>query len=175
MRCRNCDKEFPTYMNIDGRVQNLSTRKFCIECSPFNAHNTKAILEKKAVCKNCGVKLSNRQKLFCDTNCKAEYYYNDYIKRWKNGLEDGTRGKYDISTRIRKYLFDKYNNRCCKCGWSIKNSFTDKVPLEVHHIDGNYTNNKEDNLELLCPNCHSLTATYKASNKNGRENRMKLT
>lgn len=31
-----------------------------------------------------------------------------------------------------------------------------------------------NNLILLCPNCHSLTPTYKALNKgNGRHNRMK--
>ena len=41
-------------------------------------------------------------------------------------------------------------------------------------VDGNYTNNKEENLTLLCPNCHSLTKTYKGANKgNGRHNRMK--
>lgn len=31
------------------------------------------------------------------------------------------------------------------------------APLEIEHIDGNALNNKEDNLILLCPNCHSLT------------------
>ena len=52
------------------------------------------------------------------------------------------------------------------------NQFTKKIPLEIHHKDGNYLNNNEDNLELLCPNCHSLTNTYKAANKgNGREDR----
>ena len=46
------------------------------------------------------------------------------------------------------------------------NPFTEKFPLTVHHIDGDCRNNKEDNLELLCPNCHSLTGTYGAANKN---------
>lgn len=33
-------------------------------------------------------------------------------------------------------------------------------------------NNKEENLLLLCPNCHSLTSTYKGANKgNGRPGR----
>jgi len=39
---------------------------------------------------------------------------------------------------------------------------------------GNYQNNKEENLILSCPNCHSLTSTYKGANKNfGREDRRK--
>ena len=44
------------------------------------------------------------------------------------------------------------------------------------HIDGNYMNNKEENLILLCPNCHSLTQTYKGANRNhGRQGRNKYT
>ena len=31
------------------------------------------------------------------------------------------------------------------------------IPLEVHHIDGNPLNNSQDNLQLLCCNCHSRT------------------
>lgn len=51
------------------------------------------------------------------------------------------------------------------CGWHKVNEFTGKVPLEVHHIDGNYKNNSEDNLQLLCPSCHSLTSTYGGANR----------
>ncbi len=49
-----------------------------------------------------------------------------------------------------------------------KNPYTQNIPLEVEHIDGNYKNNNEENLTLLCPNCHSLTATYKGANLSKR-------
>jgi hypothetical protein len=52
-----------------------------------------------------------------------------------------------------------------KCGWGEVNKFTNKVPIEIEHKDGNCENNRLDNLELLCPNCHSLTSTYKGANK----------
>lgn len=51
------------------------------------------------------------------------------------------------------------------CGWGKINKFTNKVPLEVDHIDGDFRNNKIENLRLLCPNCHSLTSTFKNLNK----------
>jgi len=35
------------------------------------------------------------------------------------------------------------------------------IPLELHHIDGNQTNVSLDNLQLLCPNCHTLTDNYR--------------
>jgi len=39
------------------------------------------------------------------------------------------------------------------------------VPLELHHKDGDRTNNVLSNIELLCPNCHALTDNYRGSKK----------
>ena len=125
------------------------------------------------VCLNCGESISSKKK-FCNNQCQKEYQYKEYIKKWKNGEIDGIRGEYQISMYIKTYLFKKYNNKCARCGWSEINQFTHNIPLEIEHIDGNYKNNKEDNLILLCPNCHSLTATYKGANLNhGRKSRKK--
>ena len=117
----------------------------------------------KYFCLNCGKELtysySSRMK-FCDVSCQQEYRHKQYIDRWKKGEETGTVGKYDISNYIRRYLFEKYNCSCQKCGWNQVNPCTGNVPLQVHHIDGNCLNNKEEKLQLLCPNCHSLTDTF---------------
>ena len=68
----------------------------------------------------------------------------------------------------------KYNNKCSRCGWGEINPYTNNIPLEVEHIDGNFMNNNEENLTLLCPNCHSLTSTYKGANaEKGRQARHK--
>ncbi|MFF3481778.1 HNH endonuclease signature motif containing protein [Streptomyces sp. NPDC002701] len=39
------------------------------------------------------------------------------------------------------------------------------LPLEVDHIDGNWRNNRAENLRFLCPNCHSTTDTYRGRAK----------
>ena len=39
------------------------------------------------------------------------------------------------------------------------------IPLELDHIDGNRSNNRLDNLRLLCPNCHSFTPTSRGRNR----------
>ncbi len=69
-----------------------------------------------------------------------------------------------------RFLLEKHGERCSRCGWNKKNTNTGKVPLEVDHIDGIADNNSEDNLRLLCPNCHALTPNFRNLNKGkGRE------
>ena len=116
-------------------------------------------------CKVCDTSLLDRQKKFCSNKCQADDRYIEYIKRWKLGEEDGMRGHLSISNHIRRYLFQKYDSKCCECGWGKVSKYTKVAPLEVEHIDGNHKNNCEENLKLLCPNCHSLTATYRNLNK----------
>ena len=125
------------------------------------------------ICINCGKTISKKKK-FCNNLCQKEYQYKEYINKWKLGEIDGIRGEYQISMHIKTYIFKKYNNKCARCGWGEKNIYTNKIPLEIEHIDGDYRNNKEENLILLCLNCHSLTPTYKGANLNhGRKSRKK--
>ena len=117
------------------------------------------------LCTNCNKKISNRN-IYCSIECQKEYEYKKYICDWKNGNVTGMRGNYQISMHIKTYLLKKYNYKCAKCGWNEKNIYTNKIPLEIDHVDGNYLNNSEENLIVLCPNCHSLTSTYKGANIN---------
>lgn len=58
---------------------------------------------------------------------------------------------------------------CQKCGFNTVHSQDNRPILEINHIDGNGINHSPDNLEVLCPNCHALTDTYRGRNiGNGR-------
>lgn len=111
--------------------------------------------------------------MYCSVRCHKEDQHAKYILRWKEGLETGMRGRVGISCYIRRYLKEKYDNKCCLCEWSRVNPATGKVPLEIDHINGDYTDNHEDNLRLICPNCHSLTPTYRALNRNKHTHKRK--
>ena len=128
----------------------------------------------KKYCLNCGKELNYPiQRKYCSINCQHDYNYKEKISKWKNGEISGT-VKTGAADWVIRYIKEKYNNQCCKCGWKEINPRTGRVPVEVHHKDGNYKNNKEENLELLCPNCHYLTTTYKALNcGEGRKDRYK--
>lgn len=63
-----------------------------------------------------------------------------------------------ISLGIKEYKCE--NPECGIHEWHGK-----EIKLQIHHIDGNHFNNSVENLQLLCPNCHSQTDTY-AGKKN---------
>ena len=67
--CKACDKGFPCRMIIDGKERILSKRKYCLECSPFNSHNTTNPLLRGAwkdrVCPICDRHFSNRHQRLC--------------------------------------------------------------------------------------------------------------
>jgi hypothetical protein len=125
-------------------------------------------------CLNCGEETYRAGYKYCSNSCQAKYQYKIYITRWKNGEICGLQSIGIVSSHIKKYLREKYNNKCCLCGWAEINLITGTVPLVADHIDGNLRNNKENNLRLICPNCDSLTTTYAGLNRgNGRINRVK--
>jgi len=127
-------------------------------------------------CPVCGNKCKRSQTVACSTKYNHQKQQNEFINKWLNNEISGSRGKYqeNISNRIRRYLFTKNDNKCEKCNWSKVNQKTNKVPLEINHKDGNHKNNRPENLELICPNCHSLTPNYRFLNKgNGRKYRYK--
>jgi len=171
LKCMECNEIF-----TDKKVNN---RKFCTRsCSvKFNnkfkikdgSYAVKNSIDKN--CKFCSKTLLNKErvKTFCNTKCQKSYERIIIYKK----IEDGTY-EYKSSRKYKDYLIEKYDNKCMKCNWCEINKVTGKVPIQLEHIDGNSNNNNLDNLELLCPNCHSLTETYGYLNKgNGRDERKK--
>ncbi len=123
-------------------------------------------------CLTCGKEPERPGYKYCSNICQGEYQYQAYIQRWKIGQESGLRVTGIVTNPVKKYLRKKYGNKCCLCGWAKINQKTGRVPLVADHIDGNWQNNSEANLRLICPNCDSLNPTYAALNKgNGRKHR----
>ena len=113
----------------------------------------------RRLCRYCNQKCKWVASIYCSNRCQFEQQYKIFIEKWKSGLIT------DDSNYIRRYIFEKYDGKCSSCGWKELNLYTGKKPLEVHHKDGDFRNNIENNLDLLCPNCHSLTSNYGSRNQ----------
>lgn len=87
---------------------------------------------------------------------------NQYSDRFETkDILNGKHPQYPtskLSKRLVKEGYKKY--QCEECG--IKKWNKKPISLELNHKDGNNGNHKLENLELLCPNCHSQTSTYRS-------------
>ena len=67
---------------------------------------------------------------------------------------------------LKKRLFrEGLKRECCElCGWAQR-APDGRLPLELDHMNGDKTDNRIDNLRVLCPNCHALQPTHRGLNK----------
>jgi hypothetical protein len=146
--CNYCEVAFPNKIVIEGRCHNLQRRKYCLNCSPFGAHNTRQLfLDKRGVksyqCTLCGKDTTARMQRRCQSCC----------------------------TKIRRYLAKSaavklLGGKCNRCGWEGH-----LAAYEFHHLDpkqkefslGSVSNKKWEIIlnelskcELLCSNCHRI-------------------
>lgn len=162
--CEECGKE----ISLTGKEK---VKRFCDRKCSAAFNNRKRAGTRYSDCLNCSAKIAGRGRKYCSTSCAAEHRRKALIDSWISGEWDGS-STSGLSTAVRRHLIAQANYRCqspdCDIpgGWSRVNPVTGKVPLEVDHIDGNCYNNSPDNLIVLCPNCHSLTPTFRALNKN---------
>ena len=154
--CRKCGTAFPSRIKIDGKFHILSTRKFCLSCSPFGKHNTKA-------------QIGDNGEKRCP-KCKKTLPIHEFNNR-RNGI--GTSSycrKCTIiqvleRTRLIKEKSISYKGgQCLICGYARC-----IAALEFHHLDSSKKDFsisscklakfekiriELDKCILVCSNCH---------------------
>jgi DNA-binding CsgD family transcriptional regulator len=74
------------------------------------------------------------------------------------------RGRFNIKRRL--LLEGIKENRCERCG--LTHWLGSPLSLDLHHVNGDRHDNRVENLQLLCPNCHSLTKNFAGRNRRRR-------
>jgi 5-methylcytosine-specific restriction endonuclease McrA len=114
-------------------------------------------------CIGCGLDLEGRRlKVFCTNACQQAHRRRVLLDAW---LETGVCGRTSYQGHyVREYLSEQQGGRCAICGiddtW---NGVT--LALIVDHVNGDATNDRRENLRLICPNCDSQLPTFKARNR----------
>lgn len=161
--CPFCKKLFTSRKSQNKRFCNNSCS--ALFNNPLNGKKRSLRPNKYKICLNCDKELKSNST-FCNNTCYSQYKTTELF----NLIEAGDTSFHE--RRYKQYLIHKFGNKCMECNWCKINPTTNKVPIQLEHIDGKYKNNSLENLMLLCPNCHSLTSTYGSLNRgNGREGR----
>ena len=88
------------------------------------------------------------------TNKRESMSAEEYIKE---SIDPQTN---KIKLKLLKEGLKPYKCECC----GLSEWMGELIPLELHHKDGNRFNNEFNNFQLLCPNCHALTNSYRCKN-----------
>jgi hypothetical protein len=116
--------------------------------------------QKEIPCLVCGKPiLSGLNKKTCSRSCANKH--REGIKYKLNSPKDKVKTQGLLKIRLLKIR----GNKCERCG------FEKYEILQIHHKDKNRSNNKLDNLELICPNCHSAEHYLKRSWVKSRYNK----
>ena len=117
------------------------------------------------VCKNCLSELNWPEFKHLDKTSKDTFvkefiikdFFNVFYKKYDKELLSGKGFYSDRTAPLNKYpnnwnelskkTKEERGNRCEECSAST-------MPLDTHHIDGNKFNNNNENLKVLCRNCH---------------------
>ena len=146
-QCPKCDKDFDSYSK-------WGEKKFCSRsCANSRTFSEESKKKKSEALKGKPNPFSIKDK-----------------KAWANKIKETALQKY-LSTSFedlgmenrRRRVFEEQGFCCANCGINEWQGY--KISLELEHKDGNRENNQRDNLEGLCPNCHSITETWRGRNK----------
>jgi RNA polymerase subunit RPABC4/transcription elongation factor Spt4 len=178
VECIGCKREFGNKGGLN------SHKRFCKEWQKFGLavhKNTIPLEERKkieAACPLCGKSFPNVYSMSAHKGyCSGA---NDYHSRsqdakdrmaWSRGkilkehdeifcISEKNRTGYVKNALYKFKLKEHMCENCKRTEWQ-----EEKIIIELHHVNGNCLDNRLENLQFLCPNCHSLTHNWRGRNK----------
>lgn len=152
---------------IKGKNKNYSLEEFKIICK--ESESIREVLSKMGYSPNGGGTAARIKRLIQENQIDTHHFngqgHTKNIGKYRTATEKYLNNEVAITShKLRKRLLEEgiFEYKCSCCG--MTEWLNNPIPLELHHKNGNKKDNRLDNLELRCPNCHYFTDTYKSKN-----------
>lgn len=162
--CKACGASFPNWVLIDGVRKNLRARSYCLDCSPWGAHNTKRLSVYRVVndvehklCPNCE---EWKPLDGFHTAGTKDYHRQSWCKPCLNGRSR------ELAATLKSKAVAYKGGACHDCGENFPDyiyDFHHRDPEDKdfkisHHLTRNLdwqaVTQELDKCDLLCANCH---------------------
>lgn len=145
---------FSTYSEgVMGQYLNYTDEDIIRSCKEVKS--CAKLLEKLGL-RPCGGNYSTMKRKISELNIDCSHWT---CMGWNKGQKLKGWDEYKNNNRLKVHLVNELGKKCEKCG--LSHWLDQEITLELHHVDGDRANNILENLELLCPNCHSLTKNWR--------------
>ena len=168
-KCTTISNMFNSGRKHRYKINSRDDGTFYYTFTDYNGYVLKTVENQKLnICKNCLKKFL--YKNYVSDSDVANFNLKDFHKQNKNffdfdtsSMEKGEYAKANVYSRkwteISNQIKSKRDYSCEECGWRPKNSY-EKRFIHTHHQNGDKTNNRDDNLKVLCIKCHSNVDIY---------------
>ena len=157
MKCENvhCDKDH------DG---SFGGGRFCSK----SCANSRSFSEVSRLKKS----LANKRRVKESGPWGGQVFFNHekFRKTWKEKLQSRSWEELGKDSRRNRVILEQEGS-CGRCGANEWQG--ELLTLEIEHVNGNSSDCSRENMIALCPNCHSITNTWRGRNK--QSNRGKYT
>lgn len=139
------------------------TKKYTIEKLRISAQKVYSLssLLKELGLKSVGGNYNHLKKVLQENQIDCSHWTGQAWNKNKQ-LKDWT--QYTKTTNLKKHLIKEKGHKCELC--NLEEWLNNPITLEVHHKDGDRTNNQLENLQLLCCNCHATTDNWRNKKRN---------
>jgi 5-methylcytosine-specific restriction endonuclease McrA len=126
-----------------------------------NAKHVKSLAQllKSLGLKSVGGNYSNMRRRLQKLNVDTSHWLG---QGWSKDKQLKDWSDYTRVGMLKPHLLRERGKNCQNC--NLEKWMGLDLKLEVHHVNGDRTDNRPENLLLLCPNCHSITDNWRKPN-----------